>query len=452
MGEKIPVEHVYEHQSDKVALADFTARVNRAFERFIEREELDCSDDVKELLAMQSIQGQAQTGMGVFDGRIGIGQFSDNRTLTYPNCTIDSVIRALNFNVAKIQKKRQKIIDDIEHWIDKVFEEAKQAYSLPAEQPKDICVKLVNDYSEPLTGMNLFSRIEPKNSLNVCRGVYLSSCMDNYEWRKKVGEKYGIELGGGECYATNMTTLLNLGLSLKHLSSQPHDENQREILETNGVIIIGDKVESSENIVMAYVRHAIGLGICDDSAMIMAALMHKIPDGFDKDRAQGVLLCDAVDTWDKCTPLIWKGGQDELLGAHVKKKFKELENYVEEKYASANKQMPAEVKNAVSLNISDEEVVNFIYAAHTDVENPHAQPDSSQRYFMKIVNAGKKMPVAEAHLQFIERFDHGYGTPTERRIERDFKAGFHRVPAKRFYNTLTKRFYALRKDGIINVA
>lgn len=451
MGVKIPVEYVYNHQSDCKTLIDFTARVNRAFERFIAHEELDCTDSIKELLAMQSIQGQAQTGMGVFDGRIGLGEFSDNRTLIYQNCTIESVIRALNFNVVKIQERRQRIIDDIYQWVNRIFEDAKRVYSHLMEQSQDICVRLVNEDEEPLTGIRLFSRIKPENSLSVCRGIYLASCMDNYDWRKKVKEKHGTELGGGECYATNMTNMLSSGLSLNHLSSQPHDENQREILQAKGVIIPGEKVESSENIVTAYVRYAIGLGVCDDTAMIMAALMHRIPskNTFDKDYAIGVYLDDSIDTWDKCTPIIWKGGQDELLGTHVKKKFEELEKSLEKQYVVAGKQMPETVRKTVSLNISDDEVVNFIYAAHTDVEYPRVQPDSSQRYFMKIVDAGRKMPVAEAHLQFIDGFGIRYRTPNEWRIKRDFKAGFHRVPAKRFYNALAQRFYKLENKGMI---
>lgn len=449
MGETV---YIYNHHRDRKTLTDFTARVNRAFERF-QREQLDCTPEVKELLAMQSIQGQAQTGWGIFDGRISKGEFGDCRTLLFPNTTIESVIQALGCNVTKIKKRRQHIINDIFKWIDHSCEEVKRVYSHPRQQSQDVSMKLLNEQGEPLGGICLFSRIEVSNVLNCLRGVYLGSAMDNYEnWRKKVEAKFNVKLGGGECYAINQSNLYRSGLSLKDLSSNQYSEKDRKLLQIRGILLPEEQVESSKHIIMAYVRHAEGEGICDDTAMIMAAFLHKIQgkNAFDKDYSNGVLLCDSVDTWDKCTPMIWKGGQDELLGTYVKKKFEELGKYFEDKYKKSGEQMPEKLKGKISLNVSDEEVINFIYAAR---ELPHSpQPDCSQRYFMKIVNTKKKMPVAEQHLNFIDRFPRGYRNPAQRGMERNFKIGVHKMPAGGFYDMLQQRFYKLEEEGIINVA
>ncbi|MBI4148609.1 hypothetical protein HY490_04930 [Candidatus Woesearchaeota archaeon] len=454
-GVSVPVVRVYNHHRDESTKHDFEVRVNRAFQRFLDRERLDCTNEVKELLAMQSIQGQAQTGLGVFNGRVGIGQFADNRTLIYPNATIDSVIKALGFQLSKIKKQRQNIIDEIFVWVNGVFDEVKSEYSHLRRLHYDIPLPLVNDEGHPLAGIGLFSRVVPKHALNVLRGMYLASCMDSYEWRQKVTEKYGVELGGGECYPVNLSRLMNVRLSLEQLSSRAYSKWDRRMLEVKGVIVPGDQVDACPPIVQGYVRHAVGHGICDDSAVIMAALMHKIPGRreFDKDYALGVLLCDAVDTWDKCTPVIWKGGQDELLGKYIKSKFDDLEKHIERRYQDKGESMPQHVKERVSLNIPDNRVVDFIYAAHTDPERPSLHPDCSQRYFMKLENNGMEMPIVEAHLEFVDRFAKGYRTPSERSpVARDCQAGFKRVGLKGFYSHLTQWFYHLAKKGIIEAA
>src|SRR3990167_7189411 len=64
-------------------------------------EHLDVTPIIEDLLFIQSLEGRAHNGSGVFNKR------------TYVNTTIDDVVRSLDRSPEEIQSKRQAIIDDI---------------------------------------------------------------------------------------------------------------------------------------------------------------------------------------------------------------------------------------------------------------------------------------------------------------------------------------------------
>ena len=69
-------------------------------------EHLDTTGELEDLLFIQSLEGRAHNGSGVFDKR------------TYVNTTIDDVVRALERKPEEIKKRRQAIIDDVVDFVD----------------------------------------------------------------------------------------------------------------------------------------------------------------------------------------------------------------------------------------------------------------------------------------------------------------------------------------------
>src|SRR3989338_9051534 len=64
-------------------------------------EHLDTTRETEDLLFIQSLEGRAHNGSGVFDKK------------TYVNTSIEDVVRALERDPDEIKQKRQLIIDDI---------------------------------------------------------------------------------------------------------------------------------------------------------------------------------------------------------------------------------------------------------------------------------------------------------------------------------------------------
>lgn len=112
------------------------------------------------------------------------------------------------------------------------------------------------------------------------------------------------------------------------------------------MVISEEKIESSDDIRNAYIRHKQGKGVSDDAAIIIAGTL------YGEEAFWGAYLFDAIDTWDKYATYIFKGGADERFGEEIKP----------------------------HINITDDEVIRFIYLARKE----NGFPDSSQRYFLQI--------------------------------------------------------------------
>ena len=64
-------------------------------------EHLETTPEIEELLFMQSLEGRAHNGAGVFENR------------TFVNTTIDDVVRALGRDPDEVKARRQYLIDGI---------------------------------------------------------------------------------------------------------------------------------------------------------------------------------------------------------------------------------------------------------------------------------------------------------------------------------------------------
>src|SRR3989338_812832 len=116
-------------------------------------EPLDTTREIEDLLFIQSLEGRAHNGAGVFHKR------------NYVNTTIDDVVRALGRSADDIKADRQAIIDDIADFATAVLNGEKLE-------------KLLNSKGEPILGVRLF--LERRvNGRDVLRGLYMGGLRDN---------------------------------------------------------------------------------------------------------------------------------------------------------------------------------------------------------------------------------------------------------------------------------
>lgn len=339
----------------------FEELVQVDYEALLDDVNLDTSDDVKQLLLLQSVLGHAHEGHSFFaDVCFGHGECG----VTFPEATMEDIVQAVKLNPHIIKQKRQEYIDEVFDFLWRI---------LSCEDVRRYC----NRRGEPLFRINcLGDKImqDIRDLGAVLTGFYIGSRMDSYVWRKKVEERYGVKIGGGECVGVNLEKAKSENISLEQLAKEEHTQEEVKSLINMGVICVG--VQSTENIVHAFVRYTIGHGTSDDLAVIHAGKL------YGADAAKGLFLCDAVDTWDKYTPFILRGGQDEKIGDIIEEKAHLLEKRF-------GKIMPDE-----------DELIKFIYLIAKG--NYEKMVSSSQRYFLEIdKNTG--ITSIKSHLSYIHR-------------------------------------------------
>ena len=69
-------------------------------------EKLDTTKAIEDILFMQSLEGRAHNGSGVFD------------KATFVNTTIDDIVKALDCDPRVVKEMRQRLIDDIVRFVD----------------------------------------------------------------------------------------------------------------------------------------------------------------------------------------------------------------------------------------------------------------------------------------------------------------------------------------------
>lgn len=282
----------------------------------------------------------------------------------YPNSTIYDICEAIGKNPFEIASQRQEYIDRVLKFIHKI------ALNEPLDSYK-------NSKGEPLCDLIGLPTINNKENLkSFLNGVYLAYCMDSFNpWRKRVFEKYGIGMGGGEIYFGNIEVLDNLGLTLDDLATEEHtDEDIYDLFQFGALAEEGKLDKMHEGV---YVRRKKGGGSIDDLAIVIATMMWGEHGGI------GVTLNDAVDTLDKFIPYIIKNGQDELIGRKVAELEPELDKALD------GYKLP-----------SEDLIVDMmaVIAGHNYTGRSH----SSQRYLNQI-DAQTGQTALESHLNFAQR-------------------------------------------------
>lgn len=353
----------------------------------LDRVNLRMASKYKKLLLMQSITGHAQNGHCEFLGQ------------AYINITLDEIVDALACigdqkvfqEIGEVSKKNVKRLRD------EVIETLKSPFKRIIKGEE--VTSLTDENGEPLLGISTLLEAEIKNKEAFLIGGYLASKMDSYEWRKKVnGKPYYSEMGGGECVAVDIKKLTDCNLTLIDLAEEACNK-WVGLLKAEKIILDEEKVESTDDIRNAYIRHKVGRGVSDDAAIIIAGTL------YGEEAFWGAYLFDAIDTWDKYTTYIIKGGVDEKFGEELRK----------------------------HVSITDDKVVKFIHLSRKEKNFP----DSSQRYFLQIDEEADQTAL-ESHLKYLrgkhfKRMDLGYKEDGGKKVK---NIGFYKKLEKRLQKEL----------------
>jgi len=304
-------------------------------------EHLETSPEIEDLLFIQSLEGRAHNGSGVFDKR------------TFVNTTIEDVVQALGRDPDEIKAKRQAVIDAV----------VRFAQATMNGERRD---KLIDEAGEPFLGIRLFQE-RRVNARDVLRGLYLGGLRDNPDIRKEAEKLYQIPIGGGRCYIVDLRTMLDMNLDGERLAHESHEELIPEF-QKKGLIVSVEGVPDHKTQRYFYIRHRVGPGQSDDAAFIMAGIL------YNPDVAFGVFLADAIDTLEKYAPVF--RDQDGNLAFLIHRGFKELGLKIEDVY---------ELASLCSIPVPEE----------------HMTPDSSLRYLLSIDTRAQKNAFRN-HLDFIE--------------------------------------------------
>ncbi len=246
---------------------------------------LRCAHDVEQLILMQSVEGHAHEGHGLFYGR------------RFPNTTVDDIARALRLDPGAVKADRQELIDEI-------MEFAERA--IVGEPMPTAC----NSEGEPLLRCGTLRQIEIEPH-GVLQGLYAGGLRDDAEIRSLANERYGVEMGYGKCCLVDQQVMKRLGLDGFGLAKRAHEH---EIGEFERAGLFGEN--DDENVQYMYVRYKEGPGASDDAAVIMAGKLWGIS------AAVGCWLADAVDTLEKYVPVY--SDQDSDISIYIEQNYPKL--------------------------------------------------------------------------------------------------------------------------------
>ncbi len=281
---------------------------------------LRCAHDVEELLLMQSVEGHAHAGHGLFYGR------------TYPNTTQDDIARALRRDPAAVKASRQELIDEIRSYAQ---------LAAAGRAPEVAC----SESGEPLLRCGSLRNL-PVDPHGVMQGLFAGGLRDDPDIRRRAKSKYGVDIGYGECRMVNRRVLSGLGITGYDLARESHEE---ELSEYERAGLFGENGNSDT--AYMYVRHRLGPGASDDAAIVMAGKLWGIS------AAVGCFLADAIDTLEKYVPQY--SDQDSDMSEFI------LHNYR-------------------GLDLTDEDSVNLAYLAAIPDDKQGRLPDSSLRHLLEV--------------------------------------------------------------------
>jgi hypothetical protein len=308
--------------------------------------ELDAAETLRttwaneRLILMQSVQGHAHEGHRAFSGR------------RYPNTTMDDISRALRIDPVVVRADRQKLIDEISAYADRVM------------AGNDSC-QLANEHGAPLLGSSMFHHIEVSGN-DVLKGLCLGGLRDDAGVRFEMESRYGITIGGGKCYLVDTKVMEQMELNGDILAHSAH-EDMLDYYRDKG-LIAGECGPDTGDLEYMYIRYRRGQGASDDAAIIAAGLIH----GFGV--AVGVFLADAIDTLEKHVPSF--SDQDNELARKIMAKCPDL-------------------------GLSDGDIRHLAYLCATPDEAPIQAPDSSLRLLMDIDREADCTAI-ESHLLYVQ--------------------------------------------------
>jgi CBS domain-containing protein len=322
---------------------DFEELIRQDFEHLSKTTELDVSKESEDAILMQSVEGHAHNGAGMFHKR------------RFVNITISDIVMALNLEPETVKAYRQRLIDEIYHYA---------GLAIRGEAPS----RLMNDDGQPFLRASRMKNLTV-NPASILKGLYLGGLRDDSDIRRDVEKEYNIKIGGGRCHFVDLRIMKHLNLDGEKLAHEPH-ASDIEDYRNAGMIVPPEKChfQESEFVRYFYIRDRLGPGHSDDAAMVCAGLL------FDRDVAIGVFLADAIDTLEKYVGKY--SDQDTDLARWIAEDYKEL-------------------------NITIEDVHRLIYLSTIPEKKVDVVPDSSLRYLLSI-DKKTKQTLLDCYLAFIE--------------------------------------------------
>jgi len=348
--------------------------IERDFRQLDAAETLRTTWDVERLILIQSIQGHAHEGHSGFAG------------MRYPNTTIDDIARALRLDPAWVRSERQKLIDEIEAYVDRVL--------AGDENPP-----LVDDQGVGLLGSSMFQNLHVPGRA-VLRGLYLGGFRDDPEVRVEAEARYGITMGSGKCYLVDTRVMEESELDGEILAHGAHEDMVERYRDSG--LIFADSGTDSGDLEYMYIRHRQGPGASDDTAIIAAGLLYSLGE------AVGVFLADAIDTLEKYVSVF--SDQDNKLANKIK-------------------------ANYPQLDIAESEVRHLAFLSAIPEHSDTDVPDCSLRHLI-LIDRRHDLTAIESHFLFIEG----------KRCAR-IRVGHEEVPNEMFYAYVQERL--LSSPGIL---
>ncbi len=365
---------------------------------------LHCDKRVGNLLIPQSLSGRANQGHGAFNGK------------RYPNVTAEDILTSVGWSWKKYWAQRQLWIDDIKVWVRRALRDPSdprvlRMYSTDGDRPiAGYCFK------EMLSG--------PKEVLNGLAGLLFTTSMDTFDpWRVKVQQKYDIHMGGGDCVAVSMPELKAEGLTLEDLSRNEYGKRKLKQLMEKGVILDVPSIGVSDIVKNGYVRRKKGKGVSDDAAIITAGLVYGTA-GF-----YMAMAGDFIDTMDKVTAEVVRGGQDGALGDEIRHSMR---------------------TRGLDIPIDDEKIVDLIYLSAIDPKRPVHWVHCSQRYFYQDLEGTCAAMMHHNLVQNMKCLDNWKQAKTIANVAPYARIGFDKIVNWDFYKVYMDRLEQAEKEGIIS--
>ncbi len=320
-----------------IAPYDLIARDFRALDL---EETLRTTWDVERVILMQSVQGHAHEGHGLFSG------------IKYPNTTIDDISRALRLDPTWVRLERERLINGIEQYVSCV---------LNGEQSPP----LEDDEGQALLGSAMFRNLDVPGS-EVLRGLYLGGLRDDPRIRSETETVYNLRIGGGKCYLVNTEVMNQLGLDGDVLAHGSH----ADMLEyyTDCGLIRSEEGPDGDKVAYMYIRHRRGAGASDDAAIVAAGILYGLA------AAIGVFLADAIDTLEKHVPVF--ADRDQKLADRIKASY-------------------------ARLSVSDSEIRHLVFLSAMPERSQIDVPDSSLRHLL-LIDRKHDVTAVESHLLFVQ--------------------------------------------------
>ncbi len=314
-------------------------RIVRDFRQLDAAEMLRTTWDVERLIHMQSVQGHAHEGHGMFYG------------VRYPNTTMDHIALALRLDPACVRADRQALIDGIEDYIDRVLE--------GEERPP-----LVNREGAPLLNCGTLRDLDVSGR-EVLQGLYAGGLRDDPEVRFETERRYDITIGGGKCYLVDTRIMDSLDLNGDILAHGSHEDMLDYYREVG--LILADEGHAGESSEYMYIRHRRGRGASDDTAIVAAGML------FGPGGTIGAFLADAVDTLEKHVPVF--GDQDGRLAQKI--------------------------ADGYDVGISAADARHLAYLSAVPDEPRIEVPDSSLRHLL-LIDRQHDITAVESHMLFVQ--------------------------------------------------